>query len=354
MDGRAAGPAGRDLQPVRGRRSLVVGSALGLVILLGLVAVVGPGAIIRPLAGAAPGYVGLAAVAGTGVLGCRHLAYRHLCRRTAASPVGARFHLYLLVAGVPRWLLPFGYVGGPVINATYLQRGVGARFEPTAAALAVSELLAIVTSGFVLGTGFLLVLVTGGTLPVGNVSLAGGTFVLLSVFAVVLFVFVGGKGVASLARNSGPRIQALRAHSRIADAVARVVERFVGLRLRRFAASLSAIAADRRTVATVAIVNGLGWTFGVIALYVCARAVGLPVPVGIAMVTVPLAATAGMIPVPGGIGPTELAVAGLLVALAGAAPATATATALLYRLSTVGVELLGGGLASAYVLASAR
>lgn len=334
----------------RDRRALLLGTGLALVLLAGLLVAAGPRAVLAPLVGADVGLAGLAVAFAAASLACRHLAYALLCRRTGASPVGPRFHLWLLVAGVPRWLLPFGYVGGPFINASYLARGVGARFESTAAALAVSEVLALVASGFVLGVGFLLVVLTGGTAPAGNLALVGVTFVALSGLAALAFAVGVDDRLAGVVTVLWIGILAVLDRFGPSRTVAAAVDRVLGERVRRFRGSLSTVATDRRAVAGAFLVNALAWLLGVVPLYLCARAVGLPVPIGVVMLTVPLAAAAGFVPVPAGIGATELAYAGLLVTLAGAAPATATAATLLYRLSTLGFELLAGGLASGYVL----
>lgn len=334
----------------RSRRTLLVATGLAVALLVGLVVAVGPAAILAPLVAADPIIAGLAVLAATASLALRHLAYDSLCRRTGASPTGARFHLLLLAAGLPIWLLPFGYVGGPVITASYLARGVGARFEASAAAMAVSEILSLITSGFVLGVGLLLVIISGGTTPSGSVALLGLTFVALSAGGALVFVLAGNARLAGLVTGLGtPVLRTLRRFAATRTITA-AVDRLVGDRFQRFRDSLTAVAIDRLAVTITFVLNVLAWLAGVLSLSLAASALGLSVPFGVLMVTVPLAAAAGAVPVPAGLGPTELAYTGLLVTLAGASPAVATAVTLLFRVVTLGLELLLGGLASLFLL----
>jgi uncharacterized protein (TIRG00374 family) len=130
----------------------------------------------------------------------------------------------------------------------------------------------------------------------------------------------------------------------------------IGDRIDRFTEALHAIAADRRSLAIAGAAGCAGWILSVFPLYFSLWAVGEPVAFPVVMVVVPMSAVAGAVPLPAGIGSTEAALSGLLVAVSGGvvSPGAATAAAFLSRLATLGFQMGLGALAGLVLLAIGR
>lgn len=329
--------------------TLVAGVVVSVGSLVALVVVVGPTDLVDRLAAADLGIAVLALGAALASVAARLSGYALLCASAGAAPTGARFYLLVLFAGIPRWLLPAGYFGSPPITALYLSKGVGASFGPTMAALAVGEFLAVVVSGLVFVVGLGLVLLTGGHAPNAVLTLGGSV-------AVVFLAGVVLVGLADRDQLARPTIAAWRVLRGLGGLFGdgprrRWLARAVGARLSTFGDAVRSVTASRRALTGAFLLNCLAWVLGVAALYLAARAVGAPVPVGVVMVAIPLAAIAGIVPTPAGIGPTEFAIAGTLVVMAGTVGEAAAAAALLFRVYTLGLEV-GLGALSGLVLAA--
>lgn len=106
--------------------------------------------------------------------------------------------------------------------------------------------------------------------------------------------------------------------------------------------------AERRTVGLSLLVAHLSSLLGVAALYLLLLSLGIDAPVSALLFILPASMLAGYLPLPGGLGGIELAMAGLLNTVAGVALPVASAAALLYRIFTywAGMMLLGGIAAS--------
>ncbi|MDY6769730.1 MAG: lysylphosphatidylglycerol synthase domain-containing protein, partial [Candidatus Nanohaloarchaea archaeon] len=90
---------------------------------------------------------------------------------------------------------------------------------------------------------------------------------------------------------------------------------------------------------------GFLWVGG---MYLLLLSLGFTAPKSALLIALPASMIAGYLPLPGGLGGIEVAMAGLLHAVAGAATPVASAAALLYRIFTywAGMMLLGGVAAS--------
>jgi uncharacterized protein (TIRG00374 family) len=112
-------------------------------------------------------------------------------------------------------------------------------------------------------------------------------------------------------------------------------------------ASIDAVTADRTAVASAFGLTVLGWICFAIPLYTAALALGVPLSMALVLVLVPAAGLLTVVPLPGGLGGFELALTGLLTALAGVDLAIAGAVVILYRLCSFWFFVLVGGLCAA-------
>lgn len=322
------------LRPLR-----VVGGVLLSVLLLGgFIAWVGPERVLEPIAAAKPEFLALAVAASLVSVALRTAAADALYR-SPGRPTGRRFALVYLATDLPRSFVPGGYAAGPAIVAYALSRDESAEFEPALASLSVAELLNLVSSVSVAGIGaFVLVATFGRGTPqadlLGGVVLGAVVTVLAVVVAVVRYrsMAAASATVARLARSTLGRIPLSR-HVR------RLTAGRTGERIELLAGTFADLADDRGQLLYSFGLSWVSWTAGVFPLYFGLMAVGAPAGVPTAMVAVPVAGLAALLPLPGGIGGVEVAMAGLVVALAGAAPGTAAAGALLYRLTTFWLEV---------------
>ncbi|MDY6766328.1 MAG: flippase-like domain-containing protein [Candidatus Nanohaloarchaea archaeon] len=105
---------------------------------------------------------------------------------------------------------------------------------------------------------------------------------------------------------------------------------------------------ERRTLGLSLAVAHLSTVFGVAGLYLLLLSLGVDAPVSALLFILPASMLAGYLPLPGGLGGIELAMAGLLNTVASVPLPVASAAALLYRIATywAGMMLLGGIAAS--------
>jgi uncharacterized protein (TIRG00374 family) len=356
-----------EVSPKRRRRSVEFAglTLVSLALVAGLVYVVGPASLLDRIARADPSLAALALVSGVAALAARHVAFATLYRAADAGPYDARFHLLILLAGIPRWILPVGYVGAPPINAAYLSRGLGAKIGPTIAALTVAQVFVTVGSVFVVSFGVGTAMATGaGSLSGGVVALGGIAGLALASAGVAVVLARSDRTGPTVTRAGRRAVSATRASrpvawvwtSRPVRAVRTAVTDRIGDRIDRFTDALHAIAADRRSLAIAATAGCAGWVLSVFPLFFSLWAVGDPVAFPVVMVVVPMSAVAGAVPLPAGIGSTEAALSGLLVAVSGGAvsPGAATAAAFLSRFATLGFQMALGALAGVVLLAIGR
>lgn len=86
--------------------------------------------------------------------------------------------------------------------------------------------------------------------------------------------------------------------------------------------------------------------FFAVPLYTGALALGVRVPLALVLFLVPVAGLATVVPLPGGLGGFEVALAGLLAALAAVDLTSAGAVVILYRLCSFWFFVLVGGIAA--------
>jgi len=329
------------------RRRVVAGGAAALAVLALLVAVVGPRGLARDLAAVRPAWAALAGGLSLGAFlawaeGVRRL---HVHVGPRVGPI--RFQLAFLAGVFAKQLVPVGRATGPVLVAYALNTQTGGDYERDLAATSVGELSKLAASLVVAAAGAgLLVAGRAPSVPATlGIAVAVGTVVVV----VATILLVGRRDLLEtgvLAGAAVVRATAGRLSRRVAfETTPSVVRR----RLSAFLASVDVLRDQPGAVVAGVGLAHLGWGSFCLALSASAVALGHDVPLGVAMVVVPVGGFASAFPLPGGVGGVEAGMAGLLVAVAGVPLVDATATVLLFRLASFWLVFLAGGLASLYL-----
>jgi uncharacterized protein (TIRG00374 family) len=217
-------------------------------------------------------------------------------------------------------------------------------YEDALAAITVSDLLNLISSVLLATVGVLLFLTAGRSAFLDAVALALGVAV-AGVLLVAVLVFRGRGALSRLVVGLATPVHALAVRTAPGRAGAIAPERAREV-VRDYFNTLDAVASNRRAVGVAAGFALLGWTSFTAPLYASALALDVRLPVALALLVVPVSGLATWIPVPGGLGGVELAVAGALVAGAGLPVPEAAAVALLYRLCTYWALVAVSGVAT--------
>ena len=330
------------------RIRLVAGFAVALFAVGGFLLAVGPGAVAAELAGAnlavlAVGFPGVVAA-----LAVWSEAVRRLLASTGHTVGGRRYRSAYLSGEFLKQVLPMGQSGGPVLMSYAVSRETAAPYESTLAAASVFAFLNVVASLVLAVAGLALLVVTRrgptGTL-LRNVLVAmvavTAVVLLLTYLAVYRRETLEGaalRAAAGLRRTVGrvsARVEAALAPERVSEAVA------------RFGGSVGDLTGDRRRVGTAVALAVLGWFCFLLPMYTSFLAIGEPVPFALVVFVVPVVTLLNVVPLPGGLGGFEVALAGVTAALAPVSLPAATAAVFLFRLSNYWFVVLLGGLAAA-------
>jgi uncharacterized protein (TIRG00374 family) len=330
------------------RVRLVAGFALAFLAVGGFLWAVGPGAVAAELAGADLPVFALGFVSVTVALGLWSEAVRRLVVNTGHPIGGLRYRLAYLTGEFLKQILPMGQSGGPVLMAYTINRETDAPYESTLAASSVFAFLNVVAS-LVLAVLGLAILVVTRRGPTGTL-LRNVLVAMVAVTAVVFLVTYLAVYWRSLLEGIALRFTAVlrrplgRLSARLDATVApETVERVVGT----YADSVGQLAGDRRELAATVALAVTGWLFFLAPLYTSFLAIGDPVPYTLVVFAVPVVTLLNVVPLPGGLGGFEVALAGVTAAVGGLELATATAAVFLFRLSNYWFLVLLGGLAAA-------
>jgi hypothetical protein len=332
----------------RGRAFRAVAAFALAVLLVGLLAAgVGTDRLVDHLRTADLRLTAIGAVAAVAAVVVWSEALRQLLGVT--HPVsGLRYRAAFLTGDFTKQVLPMGHASGPAIMAYAVSRYVDIEYEETLATITVSDLLNLVVSLLLAALG--LALLT-----------AGGRGASVEMFVVSLAVAVVGVGALllllvyrrPLLTRLVRRVAALF-HATAGRAVGRFDRSFdpdrVEARLVGYYRTLDAVAADRGRVALATVLVTVGWLLFALPLYTSALALGVDLPLTVALFVVPVAGLATWVPVPGGLGGVEFAVAAALVAVAGLGIVPAAAVALLYRVCSYWTVVAVDGLAALTVV----
>lgn len=261
--------------------------------------------------------------------------------RGASSSVARRAGL---AAKFVRSVVPAGNVGGGAFVAYTVSRREDIAVSECLAAVATWEFLNMVASAVVATVGVVGIVLSGGDVGAAPVVVAAfGSLLLFGLAAGVL-----------VARRRERVVDVVVWSSALVDrTLGRLTARLAG-RLDRddvrrgldgFLVDVAGVTRDRRRLALAALAAHLAWLFGTLPLYFSLQAVGLSASVAVVLVTMPLAGFALAVPVPGGLGPFDAAIGGLVAFFTGHPLGVLASALVLFRLATYCLHVLVGGLA---------
>ena len=330
------------------RRQLVFGFAATGVLLVVLLLAVGPEKIAERLSRTDPVVFSLSFLAVLGALWCWSEALAALLGDLDGTVSGLGYRAAYMTAEFVKKLLPMGQAAAPLFLAYLVSRETDTPYEETLAATAIFSLLNIVTS-LTLATLALAALLAAGTDLSGPVY--GGLLVVLGVSITVVATLV------VLVRVRRAFLERLAA--RLAGGVRETVGR-VSVRVREalapdrvrgavadLSASVDAVFANWRGVALAAALSVVGWALFLVPIYTGVLALDEHVPYALVAFVVPLVMMVNVMPLPGGFGGFDVAVAALLAHLGDISLPTAAAALFLYRLSNYWFVVLLGAVSSA-------
>ncbi len=322
-------------------------------LLLALLALAGPDALAARLAVADPMWFGLALVSVPCALLCWSQGLRPLLAAVDAPISPGRTAVAYTASLLGRQIVPVGAIGGPAITAFALDRETPLSYDVTLAVVTVAEFLSTVAS-LVLAAGALLYLAATGTVDPKLSVLAGLLLfvaALLVAGAILIWYRRGNvswlvRGLAWLLRAVGG-VMSTRLAAWASEARARRA-------LSRFYDTVDTLRGRSRAILASAFYHLVGWVLAVIPLWASALALDLRVSFALACVLVPASLLVDVLPLPGGLGGVEVALAGLLLVLASLDFADATAVVVLYRLATYWFVVALGAAAILYSSISVR
>lgn len=322
----------------RARRSTLFGLLAGLLALALFGKVVGYRRLLATVSGLDPLPFAAGFVAAVAALGCQFLALHALLdvRPSVSSALGYLRGVY------GRQLIPVGNVAGPVLIAYSMRQSTGVPTDRGLPATIIAQATAFLASS-VVALGGAVLLVAGGRRAL--LPLVGVFGLVVLVWVAILAALVAGvefdrivQAIAAAIRRTLGRISA-----RVA---ARTEPSAVQQRLDEFDDARRLIREDPSRVAVALAWATVGWTLYTLPAVTTGAALGTPVPLAVAFVAVPVSDLLNAIPVPGGIGGVEVAMAGIIVALTGVDVAAAAVIAFCVRLCTYWFVLLFSGTAT--------
>ncbi|MCG1002339.1 MULTISPECIES: lysylphosphatidylglycerol synthase domain-containing protein [Halobacterium] len=257
---------------------------------------------------------------------------------------GALARRAFYAAAIVRNFLPGGNVGGGGFVAYAVSRHGDVTVSEAIAGVTGWEFVMMVASAVVGGVGVLAVAASGRD-PSGTVGLFAGFAGLLGVVVVAGVVLDASRarvaaGISRISVTLEPvLVRVLPGDDGRLDA-----ER-VHRGLDEFFATLRRLAADRRRFVTVVAAAHAAWLGWMLPLFVSLLAVGVVVSPAVVMVAVTVSGFARAVPLPAGIGPVDVALGGVLVALTPHSLGELASALVLYRSSMLLVQAMAGGLA---------
>lgn len=328
-------------------RRLVAGFAVAAVALGAFLLLFDPAAMWATLRTAAPGPVAVGLLATLLAVGCWVEAMRRVLH-AAGGDVGYVRGFAAFGAGMfAKQVVPMGNASGPAIMAVAIDREADIGFNRSLAVVTIDGFLGLVVSVLLALVGVAYVALSVPPTRLVGVVLVGVAVVAVVVASLALLLVYRRRsvrflalGIAHLLRGTfgrvSRRVEAALAPARIDAGLSRYFETF------------DAVAADRRSLVVSFAFALVGWTLFAVPLYTSAAAVGAPLAFGVVLFVVPAGGLATAVPLPGGLGGVEIAVAGMVIALTAIDPAVAGAMVLLYRLCVYWFLVAIGGACLAY------
>lgn len=255
------------------------------------------------------------------------------------SPDGWLARYAALAGTFLRSVLPAGGVGKGAFVAYTVGRGGTTSASRAVAGVASWEALNVLASATVAAAGLVGVLAAGRD--------AGTAPVVVGAFGSVLVAAVAAGGL--VVRHRAVVVDLVLWAARVGRLLPRVDPSLDRERVRgtldALLGNVAALARDRRRLGLAATAAHASWLLSVLALYLCLHAVALPVAPPAALVALPMAGFARAVPVPGGLGPMDAALGGILAVLTGYSLGALASALVLFRVATYGTRVVVGGAA---------
>jgi uncharacterized protein (TIRG00374 family) len=329
----------------------VLSAGLAVALLGALVLTLDVDAMLRALGDAALVPVAFAATASLGAQLCWSLTTWTILDGVDSSLPRGRVQLGYLAGTFGKQVLPLGNVGGSAILAYVLAEDLDRRFRELFPAVTASELL--VFAGSI------------GVAVVGLVAVAASPYaglpgwVVLALLSGAVAGLVGGGAVLAYRRHLVARLvetTAALVRATVGRVSASVHSALAPGRVQngtaRFLEPFGAAPGDTRRVTVASLLAVVGWLAFSLALYYALAAVGVAVPLGLALFLTPASGVVTLLPTPGGLGTTEIGLTAAVVLVTVAPPELVAAGVILYRLVTYWLVVAVGGLASLYLSAT--
>jgi uncharacterized protein (TIRG00374 family) len=307
--------------------------------------------LIRTLQSADPGYVALVLATTLGWLAAWSVALRTVLGVLGVDMSYSKSFLIFAGAMFSNNVTPFGQAGGEPITAYLISRSADAEYETSLAAIASVDTLNFVPS--------ITIALMGAIYYATEVALGTNRNLVLALVAVVaLAVTVPSLGYLGwqrryeletrVIRGLTPRIQW------VAERVPRVpvpTKEGVEKRINGFFRAIERIATNPRGLAVALGMSALGWCFQMLGLWLSFKAIGVEIPLSIALLVVPIGAIAGVTPLPGGAGGIESVLVLLLLAapLPHVTKSIAVAAIVIFRGAVYWLPIVIGGTVVAWV-----
>jgi uncharacterized protein (TIRG00374 family) len=331
----------------------LVSFAVSIVVFAVFFTVFDAAAIVRRLQGVHLGPV----VVGFGAVALAMACWAESMRRVLGCAGGilspSRAFLAYAAGMFAKQILPMGNAGGVPIMAYAFDRQAKIGFNRSLAVVTVGDFLGLVSSLVLATIGVGCVAATiPGTRLLGTalVVVVLATVTLLSVGVLLLYRQRVLKyivlGIAHVLRGTFGRLSRRIEHRLAPEPLSASIDRYFE--------TVDTVRGDRRSLLVAFALAFVGWTLFAVPLYTSAIAVGQPIPFGLVLFVVSVGGIATLVPLPGGLGGVEFAIAGLIVVTANVDPAVAGATVLVYRLCVYWLPVAIGFAAAVYTGVSVR
>ncbi|SFR49830.1 lysylphosphatidylglycerol synthase transmembrane domain-containing protein [Halogeometricum limi] len=243
-------------------------------------------------------------------------------------------------------ITPFGQAGGEPVTAYLISQSADAEYETSLAAIASVDTLNFVPSITIalVGAAYYATEVTLGTNR--NLVLALAAVVVLAVAVPALGYTTWQYRYQLEDRIVSALTPAIRTVARYVPRAPVPTETGVERRIDGFFRAIERVATNPRGLAIALGASAFGWFCQMLGLWLSFRAIGIDIPLSIAMLVVPIGAIAGVTPLPGGAGGIETVLVALLLAapLPTVTRSIAVAAIVIFRGAVYWVPtLLGGG-----------
>jgi hypothetical protein len=243
-------------------------------------------------------------------------------------------------------ITPFGQAGGEPVTAYLISQSADAEYETSLAAIASVDTLNFVPS--------ITIALVGALYYATEITLGTNRDLVLALAAVVvLAVTVPSLGYLAWQRRYRLEDRVVSAFTPAIRWVATRAPRIpvpteggIERRINGFFRAIERVATNPRGLALALGASAFGWFCQMVGLWLSFRAIGIPIPLSIAMLVVPIGAIAGVTPLPGGAGGIESVLVVLLLAapLPVVTKSIAVAAIVIFRGAVYWVPtLLGGG-----------